>query len=374
MAQQQSWVVAFAVVFVVGAFVAPSFQDWTVETVVGADRQVTALAMGGDEAVDHAVLELQTLAPSVEVRTIASWNDLLDSVAAMRGTLILIGHGVPDGLELSTTIVPWTTLGDKLREGPHHTVLVLACYSGALGPYLSAKRFLGFRGLVDVDEAAYLAAGVLHALRGDRERSDRLTKDLVEVMGDKAAGRSSHPLLTLTHTGYATKLIRGIWHVRVNPYYQANVRYTHPDTYIHYHDIGIEWSGTLGSLEQNLLAGHIPKSRLDSISDIYSLAFILSSPFVGLVVRALLTTGFGALVGAIIAAFGWYLHTIVEKIRDESSSGWVWIQNRWQAWWGEGMDIKTGSLMWFRMTFLFGQLLVPYALWYGGTDLGIEGW
>ncbi len=78
----------------------------------------------------------------------------LDSVPFHSDVLVLVGHGQPDGLEVSDTIVPWSNLYDEIAERHPQRAVVLACHS----PTDLESNIVGFSGLIDAEAGALLAA------------------------------------------------------------------------------------------------------------------------------------------------------------------------------------------------------------------------
>ncbi|MHA1583547.1 MAG: hypothetical protein ACTSYM_13760 [Candidatus Baldrarchaeia archaeon] len=72
---------------------------------------------------------------------------------------------------------------------------------------------------------------IITAVKGNVEKTPKkLLKELTEIMVGKIVEPWKYKLWLL----YETKLIRGIWHVKYDPYLPDVVGYTHPDYYVHY--------------------------------------------------------------------------------------------------------------------------------------------
>ncbi len=336
---------------------------------VSANR-VTVFTLGSDAQIDHAAEELAALLPFARMQAVDSLAALDEGTGDASGTVILVGHGFSTGFGIAGVAVPWRDLGIILHKGPSHTVLVAMCYSDALRDAIPEKRFLGFASLVDVDEAAFVAAASVYGMRGNLPQTEQILDDLSQIMVDKFLGVSTHPLETLA---YQTKQIRGIWHVKYNDAYVDHVEYTHPDTYNHYTWIGIETSTAL--VGNNLIAGHIPRSSLDNALIAQAIGAALSGFGVAIsVVLNVITSGIAALITLYLILVGLGMQWFVDNVvRDEGRSGWFWLQNLWVAWYGTGLDMKLGKTWWVRFQIAFGWAGI-WPLWYGGKALGIDGW
>ena len=340
-------------------------------TYVSANR-VTILLLDSDAAATHAAHELAALLPFAERKAATSLDTMTDTSERTFGTIVIVGHGTEDGIMVADRPLSWQELGQLLSVGPSHTIMVAACYSDAVRDAIPHKRFLGFASLVDVDEAAFVAAATIYGLRGNLVRAQALFSDLFEIMVEKIVGASSHPLATL---GYQTKIIRGIWHVKYNDAYVDHVTYTHPDPYINYRYIGVNSEAVLGTFARNLVSGHMAKWRLDNGQLANIIVTGLGALGIGfLAALTIITAGVALIVGALLFLLGagiqWFIDDIV---RDESGAGWFWMQNLWSSWWGVGFDLKIGQSWWFHYQNILGGSQA-WPLWYGGQTLGIDGW
>ncbi len=334
---------------------------------------VTIVAIGWDEATAYASAEAQRLLPFARAVSFESFDSFETWMAEGYGTLLIISHGLREGLAVSGKLVPWDALGTALEGSPAHTVLLAACYSQAANSGLSGRLFHGWSRLVDVDEAVYTSAALVYAFRGNVEKARELTGELTEIMWAKFFGISDRPLLTLHTTSYpyATKHIRGIPHVKHSDSYTYPVEYTHPDTYVHYPWIGTNWGGTLTG--SNLIVGQLKKSDLDALNLVGALSTF--GGIVGAVVAFILITLASVIVAAVLLAVGLTLTLLIDLlVRDEGGAGWAWVQNVWSAWYGSGLDLKIGGVWWFNVdAYIWGPSIYP--LLYGWEPyLGIDGW
>jgi len=336
---------------------------------VSANR-VTVFALGWDAEIAHAAGELAALLPFANLEVADSLAALDTEIGDASGTVILVGHGSPVGFTIAGVVIPWRDLGAMLGRGSSHTVFAAMCYSDTLRDAIPQKRFLGFASLVDVDEAAFMAAASVYGMRGNLPRAEEILGDLFQIMVDKFLGVSTHPLETLA---YQTKQIRGIWHVKYNDAYVDHVEYTHPDTYNHYTWIGVDSSTAL--VGNNLIAGHIPRSSLDNALIAQAIGAALAGFGVAISVALyVITSGIAALITLYLILVGYGMQWFVDNVvRDEARAGWFWLQNLWVAWYGTGLDMKLGKTWWVRFQIAFGWAGI-WPLWYGGKDLGIGGW
>ncbi len=325
-------------------------------------QRVSVVIVGWDPALAHTTEELSHNLPFAGIERVSSIESLPAAIDRAYGTLIIVGHGTEDGMLLGGETVPWESFGLILREGPAHTFLLAACYSQALRSEIPGRSFFGFSGLVDVDEAAFLVATLVYAFRGNFQKAQELLLTVFEIMVQKAFGTSSHPLETLTHTTYQTKVIRDIWHVKYDS--SPFVDYTHPDDKIHY-NIGI--NDNWWRWGSNLFAYHIGKDELD-------LTQLLLPFIVGLALAGIFTGWASTILAGIIALAGLTAELfIILYVTDENGGGWFWVADHWTQWYGEGYSVKFGEFMWVQFNQVFG---IPYVLplWYGDYRLGIDGW
>lgn len=347
---------------------------WAFDTAALQTNRVTVLAVGGDRAITHSTGVLADEIPFAQVRKVASLDSLALSAERAPGTTIVVGHGEEEGLRVRGEIIPWPRLGDMLSSSPSHTILMAACFSEGLRSSLTERTFFGFIGLVDVDEAALLIASLVYGFRGNFQKVEDLLSSAFEIMTEKAFGISDRPMEVLYHFPYQTKKIREVWHVKYRDSYLNPVEYTHPDNYLHYTYIGRESRAVLGSVSNNLVVGHIPKTYLDVKQLLDGIAIVFAAAVVGGLLAGIIGGLVAGLIAAIILVVGIGIDFIVNNyIRDEAGAGWMWVQNVWSAWWGFGGDFKIGGIMWFHARAVWG-IPMFWPLWYGGNYLGLEGW
>jgi len=111
-------------------------------------------AEGYDGNVDLATMTLLHEISGVDCIVKTTTFDRLDTVPFHSDVLVLVGHGQPDGLEVSDTILPWSNLYDEIAERRPGKAVVLACHS----PTDLASNIVGFSGLIDAEAGALLAA------------------------------------------------------------------------------------------------------------------------------------------------------------------------------------------------------------------------
>jgi hypothetical protein len=111
-------------------------------------------AEGYDGNVDLATRTLLHEISGVDCIMKTTTFERLDSVPFHSDVLVLVGHGQPDGLEVSGTILPWSDLYDEIAERSPGKAVVLACHS----PTDLESNIVGFSGLIDAEAGALLAA------------------------------------------------------------------------------------------------------------------------------------------------------------------------------------------------------------------------
>lgn len=319
------------------------------------------VVLSGDEPVMYTankIGELLQNAMVVEKESVFGTLILMRAV----GEVIYVGHGTQQGIKVGGNIVSWESFTEEIRHIPSKTIYVAACYSENLAKIEKTKMVFGFKGLVDVDEAAYLTTATIAAAKGDMGKAQKLLKELTEIMIGKIIEPWKYKLWLL----YETKKIRGIWHVKYHQYHPEVVEYTHPDNYIHY-SIGInEWWST--GDPSNLWVLHIPK-------DVASLPPALLGAAVGAVIGAAIGGLSGALIGAIVGAIiGWAGEVYIP---DENGESWAWIKDYTVSWWViQKFDFKIGGICWCHIeVFPWYPGYVWWPLWYGWKPyLGLDGW
>ncbi|MGB9854051.1 MAG: hypothetical protein ACPLRY_04505 [Candidatus Bathyarchaeales archaeon] len=321
------------------------------------------IALGDDKAITYTVERIKSFVSTAYLFSISNVEQFKLILQKSLGYVIYVGHGYPEGLMLGSSLLSWSEIENLIKESPSRTHFIAACYSSTL--QVSNKFIFGFKGFVDVDEAAMWITALYYWFEKQPEKIPRIVKYFVDILTDKVRNPERNVLEFL---GYTIKQVRGIWHVKYNDQYGYYVKYTHPDTYVHYTWIGVESNVALHG--NNLDVGHIPKSVVDT----YNLGAMLSAAVASAALAAWLGGWTGALVGAIVAAAGVIVSTFVDwYVKDELGAGWVWSQNVWNDWYGAGVDIKMGGFMWCRFGIVLWASWYLYPLWYGWRDLGIDG-
>ncbi len=346
------------------------------------------VVLSGEKRVTYTSNKIDAMLPrAVEVRE----GHLLTPWILMRarGGVIYVGHGTQRGIQIGSELVEWTDFAEQVRRTPSRRVYVASCYSHKVEQVVEAtskKQVVGFKGLVDVDEAAYsIAASIMHA-RGEHTAARNLLYTLVEVMFGKLLTPEKYHLWTLyliddggggggSYSGDETKKIRGIWHIK---HYESHygdrhfVDYTHPDCYHHYY-MGVNEDWSTGDPE-SLAVGHIGKDQqwtLEFLS--YTLGGLLGG-ITGLAIGG----GWGFVAGFILGVVWEYVtHNRAEKAKDENGESWLWIKDlEWKPNWNTWVrfDIKLGGIMWFFYAHHY-TYFYSYPLWYGSDpELGLTGW
>jgi hypothetical protein len=318
------------------------------------------ISLGNDKAVTYTVERIKSFVSTAYMVGISNVEQFKLILQKSLGYVIYVGHGYPEGLMLGSSLFSWSEIENLIKESPSRVHFIAACYSSNV--QASNKFIFGFKGLVDVDEAAMWITALYYWFEKQTEKIPKVVNYFVGILTDKVRNPERNVLEVL---GYTIKQVRGIWHVKYNDQYGYYVEYTHPDTYVHYTWIGAESNVLLYG--NNLFVGHVPKSVVNSL-DITS---VLVSAF-GPIALAVTTA---SIVGALVLAFAGVSAYIFAQyiLKDEVGAGWAWLQNIWSEWYGAGYDIKVGKLMWCRFVSVFWVSFNLYPLWYGGRELGIDG-
>lgn len=345
------------------------------------------VVLSGDEPVIYTANKISEL---LQNAIIVKKNNIFENLILMRavGEVIYVGHGTQQGIKVGGNIVSWENFAKEIHRFPSKTIYVAACYSENLAKIVEkkglSKLIFGFKGLVDVDEAAYITTAIITVTKGNIEKTGELLKELTKIMFGKITEPWKYKLWLL-----AAHDVRGIWWVywREYSYYWSSpkVEYTHPNTYKsvdpnHYYNIGIEDDAVIEG--DNFLAHHIPKSAIDEAD----IASKLAGPLMALAIALAALVGWipaGAFAAALAALAAFICATMSvtlnDLLRDESGSGWVYakdittIKLGWVPLYAQG-DFKFGKSWWCRAIWYYPRMdpvMIP--LWYGGRDLGIGG-
>ena len=347
------------------------------------------IPLSKSEPVKYTTMKIRELLPNA---IILKPNNPLYNLYQWRnlGEAIYVSHGTERGILIGEKLVKWGEFTGNLRTIAANSVFIASCYSqkGVEEAKKAGlkKNLFGFKGYVDVDEAAYTTAAMINFLNGKYLASYHLYTELTKIMFGKITEPWKYNLWLL-----AAHYVRGIWWVYWKEYqtYNLYVDYTHPNTYkdvdpSHYYDIGINEKIILEGV--NLIAYHIPKSDIDSQQTVTGILWAATAALVAwAITNAWNPTGWvaAALAAAlaVVAAIGeWAISYLYDLIRDESGSGWSFLKDKvissgW-GWTKYGFDIKWGEIGWwhFELGNYYGfPYSVVYPLWYGGKDLGIGG-
>ena len=280
------------------------------------------------------------------------------------GPVIYVGHGTPKGIKIQNRVINWRTFAEEIQYTPAKMVYIAACYSEHFVKIMNRIRpeliVFGFKGLVDVDEAAYMIASLINTIVGNLNKANTLLSELTEIMLGKILTPLKYHLWLL---GYQTKQIRGIWHVKYYQYRPNYVRYTHPDNYYHYR-IPIDQFWETGDLTY-LYVMHIPPWAVGVGSAAY-----------GAIIGEAIGGPVGAIIGAIIGAL-----LGNAAVPDENGEGWLWIKDyityrdAFGNIYARQFDYKLGGICWSRAYIIPGALPATWPLWYGWLpELGLGGW
>jgi len=271
------------------------------------------------------------------------------------GEVIYVRHGTQQGIKVKGNIISWENFAKEIHRFPSKTIYVAACYSENLAKIAEKNRsnkiIFGFKGLVDVDEAAYITTATITATKGDMEKAQKLLKELTEIMFGKIIEPWKYKLWLL----YETKQIRGIWHVKCYPYRPGYVKYTHPDNYIHY-DIPVDGWWEKGD-PSYLAVVHIPPW-----------AVALSAAALGALLGEMFGGHLAAAIGAVLAVA--FEIAGVSYMSDENGEGWFWIKDykQYKLWgvpYAIQFDWKLGGVCWIRTYQVLIYQPVSWPLWYG---------
>lgn len=379
-------------------------------------------SLGTDTVITHATDQIRLFIPNAVFVSVSTVDQLRAAANSGLGEIIYVGHGLPEGLEVGSTLVGWQDVQTIVKNSPSQVFLFAACYS--LLAQVAGKVVFGSKGLVDVDEAAMWVTSLYYSLENQASKIPAIFAYFFQILVQKIVNPAgqllaflggakgqvcccccpipmSQPMVaaqsvspdcgggggggvppnscwtigTLTNN-YCLALIQNIWHVHYNTLTTNTVFYTHPDVYVNY-KIGYDDQFTVAG--NNLVASHLAKDDLSNLGLGITVSTVLSGAVLGAIIGTtilpVLGTAVGALIGAIVGLLGYILQSqIIDRyVRDETQAGWMWLQNWYNDWTGSGSDIKLGGIGWFHFGVSLG-IPFAYPLWYGGQDLGISGW
>ena len=331
------------------------------------------VVLSGDEPVMYTANKIGELLQNAMV---VEKDSVFGSLILMRavGEVIYVGHGTQQGIKVGGNIVSWENFAKEIRYVPSKTIYVAACYSENIAKIAEKNRsnkiIFGFKGLIDVDEAAYITTATITAIKGNAEKAGKLLKELTEIMFGKIVEPWKYKLWLL----YETKQIRGIWHVKYDPYLPDVVDYTHPDYYFHYENqINIDDWWEKENSNHNLYTVMVPR-RISGWAAEAMMAALFA--YVGAHFSGPLGAAAGLIAGRLVGS---------EILKDEKGVIWYWMKD-WtvqKLWWNIyriEWDWKMGAMCWWH----YYGIGVPefhtgatWPLWYGGNLLGLPeapGW
>ncbi len=115
--------------------------------IIKAESGDTSIDVGQDEIE----IGLRDTVSDVRVRNLES----LDTLDANGDYLIIIGHGIPEGLETNGTTIPWDEVYADIREAGPERAFVLACYSPV------DEDIIGFNAPIDAKAGAMLISWMI---------------------------------------------------------------------------------------------------------------------------------------------------------------------------------------------------------------------
>ncbi len=104
-----------------------------------------------DVGLDEIKLGLRDTVSDVRIRNLES----LDTLAANGDYLIIIGHGIPEGLETDGKTIPWDEVYAAIRKAGPERAFVLACYSPV------DEEIIGFNAPIDAKAGAMLISWMI---------------------------------------------------------------------------------------------------------------------------------------------------------------------------------------------------------------------
>jgi len=163
---------------------------------------------GNGSSVAYTASKLKDLLPNA---ILVNYGDFWCNYLAQRvyGDLIFVGHGTLDGFYFDEVLISWKQIANEIGRLPANRIYFAACYSDQLEKYLRNRKKIiyVFKGLVDVDEAAYIIASVIYWLKGQVANSKKILENLIEVMIGKIIDPWKYNLQFL----YEIKKWRDIW-------------------------------------------------------------------------------------------------------------------------------------------------------------------
>ncbi len=303
----------------------------------------------------------------------------------IRGQVILVSHGDPNGIEIGSKIVTWERFARELKTTAK-SIFIASCYSyravKLIKHFYPEKFIFGFKGLVDVDEAAYIIAGMIKYRSGNIYGAENIMKSLVRIMIGKIIEPWKYYLWLLAWdpgdpgSGHAY-YVRGIWWVYWAEWqtYDLSVAYTHPNTYkmvdpYHYYEIGVDEKAVIRG--DDFAVEHFSRDETN-----YMIAALSISASALTILAVIVSPIHSSLVAGFLAsALGMLLSIYTgSMIKDEKGASWLCIKD----WEGDGefylkIDLKLGRMQWYRGEwFGYDNGAYLYPLYYGGRELGIGG-
>ncbi|MHA1390545.1 MAG: esterase/lipase family protein [Candidatus Thorarchaeota archaeon] len=122
-----------------------------------------------DVGLDEIRLGLRDTVSDVRVRNLESLNTL----DAKGDYLIIIGHGIPEGLETNGKIQPWDEVYAAIRNVGPERAFILACYSPV------DEEIIGFNAPIDAKAGAMLISWMICGSLESEKQSDFPVEDAI---------------------------------------------------------------------------------------------------------------------------------------------------------------------------------------------------
>jgi hypothetical protein len=323
-----------------------------------------------DVATAYTTAKINIFIPQA---TLLFANDLSTLQSIARNTmndLIIVGHGQKDGLLIGSTLVDWTTVKNILSGSPSSRLYLASCYSQAV--QINGKSIVAFKEKTDVDEAAMKVTAMYYGQNNQTDRIPAIIKYFTAVLTDKVVHPTStyRAFLDTPPPNWRQASAEGwVWALYAEPQGLPQVKYTSPDVFYEYPWCTVNTDGGAESSE-GFAIGHITQNEMNT----YSLTQILGYGAAYIAIAALIVSVVGAVIAAILGVFAAAEYWIITSyVQQPNGDGWLYANNIDVS--GDylfSFDFKLGGLMWFTAGVFF-YMPYSYPLWYGGTDLGLDG-
>lgn len=331
------------------------------------------IKLGEDKAIDYTVQKITMFIPSANIVSINSMNSLTTASRSFGGYVIYVGHGEISGLHVGNTLVSWTDIKTMIQNSPSSTYILASCYSKAAEA--EGKVTFGFRGKVDVDEAALWAVTLFYSCYDTQYgKAHEVMKYFSSVMIDKFKHPERNFVATLDNPYQGNSHeFAGIWWNEYSDDPNALIRYTHPDYYNGYPAYyGLVGTADWWSLDggQGIVVAHLPDWYMGFADLISEIDAVLYETIAGLL--AILSVPLGVMAGMILGLLAveeWYVINYVVK----SENGDAWGAATTPVYGGcppwsffQGFEIKLGGLPWIEVVYYYAYGVGQWYFWPDG--------